>query len=85
MDAFAGQPVEIGRLEEFGRFLHEAEKVVPVVIAQDQHHVTRLGACGNGGKRQQTKKSKGRGHGFHMGLCSNVLFAMAIRFHVDVA
>jgi hypothetical protein len=42
MGTFLGDTVEVGRFKEFGRFLHEAHEVVPVIVAQDNNDVLRF-------------------------------------------
>ena len=39
MNALAGEPVEVGRLEPFGGVGVEAEKVVAVVVGEDEDHI----------------------------------------------
>jgi hypothetical protein len=39
MGTFPGDTVEVGRFKKFGRFLHEAHEVVPVIVAQDEENV----------------------------------------------
>jgi hypothetical protein len=39
MGTFLGDTVEVGCLEEFRRFLHEAHEVVTMIVAQDEENV----------------------------------------------
>jgi len=42
MSSFRGKTIQVGSLQEFRGFLHEAHEVVPVVVAEDENNILSI-------------------------------------------